>query len=165
MPSHVAFILDRGEEVCEQSIKRIHSLLFDKYAINFMTLVTDKESVIQVPDSSLNIISHETGRDELLSAVKQIVSDKSSGILNGEPLDQELFMTYLTHPEIPFPDLVLRTGNNHIVGDSLLWQMAYSEFWSTPKHWNELVHTDIEEALACYQSRERRFGQVIKSAS
>ena len=145
----------------------MQSVLLNEHGIGNLTLIAEDVASFppQTTHSNVKIIDSNSGRNELLAAIKKIVQDKSTGILNGEAIDQDLFSRYLSASMAPFPDLVIRTGNNQVVGNALLWQNAYAEFWSTPKRWEELDPKDISEALASYQNRERRFGQVLKTAS
>ena len=69
------------------------------------------------------------------------------------PADQCLYV-----PDLPDPDLVIRTANESRLSNFLLWQSAYSEFYVTPTLWPDFDKPHLEEAIAEYQKRERRFG-------
>lgn len=96
------------------------------------------------------------GRDEIVQATRRIVS---AGV-PGSSIDESLFGRYLYEPEIPDPDLIIRTGGESRLSNFLLWQAAYSELYFTPVLWPDFGRKDIEEALAEYKRRQRRFGKA-----
>ncbi|ABC77468.1 undecaprenyl pyrophosphate synthetase [Syntrophus aciditrophicus SB] len=100
------------------------------------------------------------GRDEILSAVKQILKDGMEGRIKPENLDRELFSHYLYTAEMPDPDLLIRTSGEYRISNFCLWQIAYTEFHFTEVLWPDFSRDDMIRAIADYQSRERRFGMT-----
>jgi undecaprenyl diphosphate synthase len=96
------------------------------------------------------------GRDEIVQAVRRIAS---AGI-SGNNIDESVFTRYLYNPDIPDPDLVIRTGGDSRLSNFLLWQAAYSELYFTPVLWPDFGRKDVEEALSEYKRRQRRFGKI-----
>ena len=96
------------------------------------------------------------GRDEIVDATRRIVADHVSP----EDIDEAVISQYMYCPELPDPDLVIRTGGEFRISNFLLWQTAYSEFYSAPVPWPDFDETEVDRALAAYASRERRFGRV-----
>jgi undecaprenyl diphosphate synthase len=96
------------------------------------------------------------GRDEIVQAAGRIAS---AGILANN-IDEPVFARYLHSPDIPDPDLVIRTGGESRLSNFLLWQAAYSELYFTPVLWPDFGRQDVEEALSEYKRRQRRFGKV-----
>jgi len=96
------------------------------------------------------------GRDEIVQAARRIVS---AGIPR-DNIDEPVFARYLYNPDIPDPDLVIRTGGDSRLSNFLLWQAAYSELYFTPVLWPDFGHKDVEEALSEYERRQRRFGKI-----
>jgi undecaprenyl diphosphate synthase len=96
------------------------------------------------------------GRDEIVQAARRIAS---AGIAD-DNIDESLFVRYLYSPDIPDPDLVIRTGGESRLSNFLLWQAAYSELYFTPVLWPDFGREDIEEALSEYKRRQRRFGGI-----
>ncbi len=96
------------------------------------------------------------GRDEIVQAARRIAD---AGI-RAEDIDEPLFARHLYLPGIPDPDLVIRTGGESRLSNFLLWQAVYSELYFTPVLWPDLGETEVEEALAEYQHRQRRFGTI-----
>jgi undecaprenyl diphosphate synthase len=96
------------------------------------------------------------GRDEIVQATRRIAD---AGI-PGNNIDESVFTQYLYSPNIPDPDLVIRTAGESRLSNFLLWQAAYSEFYFTPVLWPDFGSTDVEEALSEYKRRQRRFGKI-----
>jgi undecaprenyl diphosphate synthase len=97
-------------------------------------------------------------RDEIVQAARRI-ADAS---VQGDDIDEPLFTQYLYQPDIPDPDLIIRTAGESRLSNFLLWQAAYSEFYFTPVLWPDFGHKDVEEALSEYRNRQRRFGKVAE---
>jgi undecaprenyl diphosphate synthase len=96
------------------------------------------------------------GRDEIVQAARRI----ASASIPGGNIDEPLFARYLYNPDIPDPDLVIRTGGDSRLSNFLLWQAAYSELYFTPVLWPDFGLKDVEEALSEYKRRQRRFGKI-----
>jgi undecaprenyl diphosphate synthase len=96
------------------------------------------------------------GRDEIIQAVRRIAD---AGI-PGHNIDESMFAQYLYSPNIPDPDLVIRTAGESRLSNFLIWQAAYSEFYFTPVLWPDFGLKDVEEALSEYKRRQRRFGKI-----
>lgn len=94
------------------------------------------------------------GRAEILDAVRRIIKDR----IPSEDITESLFSSYLYTADVPEPDLIIRTGGEMRVSNFLIWQAAYSEFYSTPTLWPDFYEKEIEKALVAYSRRERRFG-------
>ncbi|MCD6391330.1 MAG: di-trans,poly-cis-decaprenylcistransferase [Dehalococcoidia bacterium] len=95
-------------------------------------------------------------RDEIVQAVRRIAD---TGI-PGDDIDESMFASYLYVPEIPDPDLIIRTGGESRLSNFLLWQAAYSELYFTQVLWPDFGRKQIEEALSEYKHRQRRFGKI-----
>lgn len=100
------------------------------------------------------------GRDEIVDAVKRIGEEVKRGALSPSDIGKEVFRSYLYHPEVPDPDLLIRTSGELRVSNFLLWQIAYAEIWVTDTLWPDFDKRHLLEAIREYQLRERRFGRV-----
>ena len=98
------------------------------------------------------------GRDEIVDAASKAARKAMSGGLVPEEIDEETFSRFLYAPDIPDPDLLIRTSGELRVSNFLLWQIAYSEIWVTDVLWPDFTREQLFAALRSYQSRERRFG-------
>jgi undecaprenyl diphosphate synthase len=96
------------------------------------------------------------GRDEIVQAARHIAD---AGI-PGNNIDESVVAQYLYNPNIPDPDLVIRTAGESRLSNFLIWQAAYSEFYFTPVLWPDFGLKDVEEALSEYKHRQRRFGKI-----
>ncbi len=99
-----------------------------------------------------------SGRSEIVDAARKLLRDAELGKLDPESLDEKTFAAYLYDPEVPDPDLLIRTGAELRVSNFLLWQIAYTEIYSTDVMWPDFGERELIDAVRDYQSRERRFG-------
>ena len=94
------------------------------------------------------------GRAELVEAARRIVE---SGV-EADEIDENVFAANLYAPELPDPDLLIRTSGELRVSNFLLWQLAYAELAFVDKLWPDFEPRDLQHALAEYANRRRRFG-------
>ncbi len=104
---------------------------------------------------TMTIAFNYGGRAEIVDAVRAIVRDG----LPADAVDEAAIAGRLYAPDLPDPDLFIRTGGELRVSNFLLWQVAYAEMWATPVLWPDFSVADLDAALAAYASRERRFGR------
>lgn len=94
-------------------------------------------------------------------ARQEIVQAVNNALAAGEKhLTPELLHRYLYAPDLPDPELIIRTSGEQRLSNFLLWQAAYSEFYFTPVLWPDFDEREFEKALAVYASRKRRFGGI-----
>jgi undecaprenyl diphosphate synthase len=98
----------------------------------------------------LNFAFNYGGRAEIVDAVKRIIEDG----IDPEAVDEELFSRYLYTAGLPDPDLIIRTGGEMRLSNFLLWQTAYSEYYSTPVYWPDFDEAELEKALLAYSKRK-----------
>ncbi|MCD6118661.1 di-trans,poly-cis-decaprenylcistransferase [bacterium] len=108
----------------------------------------------------LNIAVNYSGRQEIVDAVREVHKAVLRGDLKIEELTEEFFKDFLYHPEIPYPDLLIRTSGEYRISNFLLWQCAYTELWFSDSLWPEFSQEEYIRAIVDYQTRERRFGKV-----
>ncbi len=101
-----------------------------------------------------------SGRWEILDAVKKILKDQQTKPISAGEITEELFSSYLNTAGIPDPELLIRTSGELRISNYLLWQIAYTELYITPKLWPEFDKEDLYEAIVDFQNRERRFGMT-----
>jgi undecaprenyl diphosphate synthase len=105
---------------------------------------------------TLNIAFNYGGRAEIVDAVRQLVEEK----VPAKKIDEKAIAARLYHPELPDPDLVIRTSGEYRISNFVLWEMAYSELVFTDVLWPDFRREDLYRALDEYQHRDRRFGGV-----
>ncbi len=98
------------------------------------------------------------GRAEIADAARKLARDVELGKVAPEQIDEKLFGAYLYAPDLPDPDLLIRTGGESRVSNFLLWQLAYTELHVTDVMWPDFRKADLVDAIARYQDRERRYG-------
>lgn len=105
---------------------------------------------------TLNIAFNYGGRAEIVDAVARLVADG----VPASKVDEKAIRSRLYHPELPDPDLVVRTSGEYRISNFLLWEMAYSELVFSDVLWPDFRREDLFHAIEEFQSRDRRFGGV-----
>jgi undecaprenyl diphosphate synthase len=108
----------------------------------------------------LNVALSYGGRQEIISAVKSLITKVQSGDLSFEDINEWTLSNELYTAEQPDPDLIIRTGGEYRISNFLLWQIAYAELYITNVCWPEFRKSHFIDALWEYGNRERRFGKV-----
>ncbi|MES2559159.1 MAG: isoprenyl transferase [Bacteroidota bacterium] len=97
---------------------------------------------------------------DMINAIKQIASSVKEGKIGIENIDNGLVDQLLSTKNYPHPELMIRTSGEQRISNFLLWELAYSELYFTPKLWPDFNREDLYEAILDYQQRERRFGKT-----
>jgi undecaprenyl diphosphate synthase len=100
-------------------------------------------------------------RQEIARAARRLAEEVVSGRLAAEAITPDLLTRNLDAPEVPDPDVIVRTSGEQRLSNFLLWQAAYSELVFVPIHWPDFDRAALEAAIAEYRRRERRFGGLI----
>ena len=105
-------------------------------------------------------------RQEIVRAAQRLAREVAEGNRDPDTIDTETLGNYLDAPDIPHPDLIIRTSGEQRLSNFLLWQAAYSELVFVPMHWPDFDKAALEGAIAEFARRERRFGGLVtKTAS
>lgn len=102
-------------------------------------------------------------RYEIVEAARSLAKDVSQQRLEPAQITEEGFMKRLSSEGIPDPDLIIRTAGEQRLSNFLLWQAAYSEFYFSPRLWPDFESCDLEEAIADFRSRTRKFGALAQN--
>ncbi|QTA37250.1 di-trans,poly-cis-decaprenylcistransferase [Thermosipho ferrireducens] len=102
----------------------------------------------------VNMALNYGGKAEIVDAVKKIIE---KGI---KEVDEKSFRNFLYAPEIPDPDLIIRTSGEMRLSNFLIWQAAYSELYFTDVYWPDFSEADLDEAIKDFNARQRRFGGI-----
>ena len=100
------------------------------------------------------------GRAELVDAARAIADEVADGRLRPEKVDERAVARHLYAPDMPDPDLLVRTSGEYRISNYLLWESAYSEFVFTDVLWPDFRRQHLFDAIGEYQRRERRFGSI-----
>ncbi|MBX3080337.1 MAG: di-trans,poly-cis-decaprenylcistransferase [Anaerolineae bacterium] len=109
---------------------------------------------------TLNVAFNYGGRDEILRAVKQIVSEG----IPPEQIDEVLFNHYLDTAGEPDVDLLVRTAGEMRVSNFLIWQAYYAEYYATPVYWPDFDKEELRKAFAQFTGRDRKYGGLSKGS-
>ena len=109
---------------------------------------------------TLNLALSYGSRDEIMRAVKKISALCAEGLISPDEISEESMTENLDTCLLPDPDLLIRTGGEARLSNFLLWQLSYAEIYFTEIMWPDFRKEAFLQALAEYQSRERRFGRT-----
>lgn len=98
------------------------------------------------------------GREEIVDGIKSVLHAVQEGHIDEAMITPELVSKHLYTRYYPDPDLMIRTSGEMRISNFLLWQLSYSEFYVTKKNWPDFRRNDLEEAIAEYNRRHRRYG-------
>lgn len=156
------FIVKECGELISQNIRLVVSGRVDRIP------ASAKNAIENVIDRSkcntgliLNIALDYGGKAELMHAVQSIID---SGVSYDKITEKDI-ENNLYHPELGPVDLLIRTGGEQRISNFMLWQLAYAELYFTDVLWPDFSEKDMEEALAVYAGRKRRFGKTDEQLS
>jgi len=125
-------------------------------------LLTEAEELTKNNDGLTLVVAFNYGaRQEIARAVHRIADEIAQGRMSAADIDLESIARFLDAPDIPDPDLIIRTSGEQRLSNFLLWQSAYSELVFVPTYWPDFDRTALESAIREYQQRERRFGGLV----
>lgn len=107
----------------------------------------------------LNVAFDYGGRAEIVDAFKKIISNINSKSELLDLLNEDLISNNLYNPELPNPDLIIRTAGEKRLSNFLLWQSVYSEFYFTDTLWPDFGKEDLSLAISEFKNRQRRYGK------
>ncbi len=124
-------------------------------------VIEDTETLTAVNHGmTLTLAVDYDGRAEIADAVASMTAAARAGTLRPGSIDEDEVAAHLYAPDLPDPDLLVRTGGECRTTSFLVWQTAYSEFVFTDTRWPEFRRADLFDAVAEFQRRERRFGAI-----
>ena len=109
---------------------------------------------------ALNIAASYGGRWDIVQAVHHLIVETVSGRIRSDEIDEIRLSQALALPDLPDPDLFIRTGGERRVSNFLLWNIAYTELYFTDILWPDFDVSALDEALRWYRPRQRRFGRT-----
>ena len=110
---------------------------------------------------TFNLAINYGGRAEIADAVRRVADAVREGKIDPNEVTEELLSAYMYAPDLPDPDLLIRTAGEMRISNFLLWGIAYSEIWVTSTLWPDFTPTLFVDALEDYQRRIRKFGAVV----
>jgi undecaprenyl diphosphate synthase len=100
------------------------------------------------------------GRWDIVQAARGLVAQAARGELHAEDVSEARFASQLSLADLPEPDLLIRTGGEQRISNFLIWQFAYTELYFCETLWPDFDEAALDQALAWYRGRQRRFGRV-----
>lgn len=153
------FVVAEREEIMRQDIRFRTIGRTDRISPRILSEVQKTIDLSQNNTGMTLCLALDYGaRDEMVSAVRQIVEKAKAGELSHEEIDEQLISNHLFTAGMVDPDLVIRTAGEMRISNFLLWQISYAELWVTETHWPDFQQKDLYHALRDYATRERRFG-------
>ncbi len=141
----------------DNSVRVLHSGDIDGLPANLQTEIASVTADTADHDGILvNLAINYGGRDEIVRSIERLARRD----VTDSRIDAETLRAHLDLPDLPDPDLVIRTGGEYRLSNFLLWQCAYSELYFTDVLWPDFGIDDLIDAIVDYQRRERRFGAV-----
>ena len=125
-------------------------------------LLVEAEELTRANSGLTLVVAFNYGaRQEIARAARRIAEQVERGALHAADVTIETVGRFLDAPDLPDPDLVIRTSGEQRLSNFLLWQSAYSELVFVPIYWPDFDRAALEAAIREYQQRERRFGGLV----
>jgi undecaprenyl diphosphate synthase len=172
-PTEVSFLMGLMKRFVEKDLAELHAanvrvrIIGNRETISadIRQLVEQAEAVTRGNERMDLLVAFNYGsRDELSRAARMMARDVAEGRLDPEAVDEQAIAARLDTAGLPEPDLVIRTSGENRISNFLLWQAAYAEFVFTPVLWPDFDKKALEDALAAYAGRERKFGGLTAQA-
>jgi undecaprenyl diphosphate synthase len=131
-------------------------------APDIKNLLEEAEELTKNNDKLTLVVAFNYGaRQEIARAARRLAAEVAAGRIPVADVTAEKLATYLDAPDLPDPDLIIRTSGEQRLSKFLLWQAAYSELVFVPVHWPDFDRAALEQAIIEYRGRERRFGGLV----
>jgi undecaprenyl diphosphate synthase len=155
-------LLDRREELHELGVRvRFIGRRGGRVPSRVRRRIEETEALTRANRTmTLTFAFNYGGRAELVDAARAIATEAAAGRLDPRKVDERTFRRYLYAPDMPEPDLLVRTSGEFRISNYLLWELAYSELYFTDVLWPDFRREHLFEAIADYQKRDRRYGGV-----
>jgi undecaprenyl diphosphate synthase len=125
-------------------------------------LLIEAEELTRANDGLTLVVAFNYGaRQEIVRAARRLAQEVADGTRTPSDIDVDRFGQALDAPDLPDPDLIIRTSGEQRLSNFLLWQSAYGELVFVPTYWPDFDRSTLEGAIREYQQRERRFGGLV----
>jgi undecaprenyl diphosphate synthase len=170
----VAFLLELLRRFIRQDVADLHASgvrikvigIREGLEKSLLKMLEDAEALTQDNRKLTLVVAFNYGsRQEIAAAAQSIALDVASGALQPQNVTLDVLASRLSTADMPDPDLLIRTGGEERISNFLLWQLAYTEFVFLDRHWPDFDGNDLNQAIAEFQGRERRFGGLKASTA
>jgi undecaprenyl diphosphate synthase len=125
-------------------------------------LLQEAEDLTRDNSGLILVVAFNYGaRQEIARAARRAAEDVAAGKIRPDQISAEALSLYLDAPDVPDPDLIIRTSGEQRLSNFLMWQAAYSELVFVPIYWPDFDRAALEDAILEFRRRERRFGGLI----
>jgi undecaprenyl diphosphate synthase len=129
---------------------------------DILRLLEEAEELTRANDRIHLVVAFNYGaRQEIARAARRMAEAVERGALQHKDISADQLTRYLDAPDLPDPDLIIRTSGEQRLSNFLLWQAAYSELVFTPVLWPDFDRPALEKAISEFRGRERRFGGLV----
>ncbi len=134
----------------------------DDLAPDIRNLLDEAEALTKHNDKLTLVVAFNYGaRQEIARAARRLAAEVAAGRVAVAEVTADRLATYLDAPDLPDPDLIIRTSGEQRLSNFLLWQAAYSELVFVPVYWPDFDRATLEQAIVEFRGRERRFGGLV----
>lgn len=130
----------------------------ERFDRKVLAAIEKAERITRDGRTHLVIAADYGGKWDITRATRAIAAKAACGELNVEQIDEAMIDSHLSMPDLPPPDLLIRTGGECRISNFLLWQAAYAELYFSPRLWPDFSNEDLAGAIAEFRRRQRRFG-------
>jgi undecaprenyl diphosphate synthase len=148
------YLIDKVEKMHERGVKIRFSGHVSAFGPDIFEYAKNAEEYTK-NNTNLEVVFcvNYGGRQEIVDAVNKLLSERVEG-----PITEDVLRARMYVPDVPDPDLLIRTGGELRMSNFLLWEGAYSEYYFTDIYWPDFKGAELEKAVLDYSGRERRYG-------
>ena len=152
------FLDSKRKKLKKQGIKLLVTGSKEGISSKLLKKIEETEKFLENESKLLfNIAFNYGGRREIIDAVIGLINEREK-LGKTENVTEEEFIKHLYRPEIPDPELIIRTSGEFRISNFLLWEVAYSEFYVTDVYWPDFDEEEFDNAILSFNKRDRRYG-------
>ena len=151
------FLSSKRKTLKKQGVRLLVTGSKEGVSNSLLKKIEETEKYLEIEDKIVfNIAFNYGGRKEITDAINKILSDEKRE--TGKTVTEEEVARYMYRPDIPDPELVIRTSGEFRISNFLLWEIAYSEFYVTDVYWPDFDEEEYNKAILSFNRRDRRYG-------
>lgn len=156
------FLVEERDTLQQNRVRLLHSGRRARLAPDVLGLLDETMAATAVNTGMrLSLAISYGGRQELVDGVRALAAEVARGERAPESIDEDAIRAHLYHPELPDPDLLIRTAGEQRISNFLLWQVSYAELYTSDVCWPEFGKDHLHAAFRDYGRRVRKFGKVL----
>ena len=156
------FLVDERDTLMDNRVRLLHSGRRERIDAEVLRLLDETIALTAGNDGmQLSLAISYGGRQEIVDAVRRLCAKVQRGELPPDAIDEAAIHAELYQPQLPDPDILIRTASEQRISNFLLWQVSYSEIHVSDVCWPEFGKHELHEAFRDYGRRVRKFGKVL----